>query len=132
MTLHESTSNNVVFVFGVFVSLSVSKFMCDVFYVEFYFENVWYRSFLFVRERCLVSSYLLILVLFKRSLFCINALLGASWQMHTDFMSCVWYVGLYVTKYVLLIVVTKCVLLKRLKILILSTGRIDKCAHRLF
>jgi len=42
----------------VFVSLSVSKFMCDVFYVEFYLENVWYRSFFFVCERCLIlSSY---------------------------------------------------------------------------
>ena len=48
--------------------------------------------------------------------------------MHSEYMSCVWYVGLYVTKYVLLIVVTKCVLLKRLKVLICNTGRIDKCA----
>jgi len=57
MTLLESTSNNVVFVFNVFVSLSVSKFVCDVFH-EFYFEIVWYRSFLFVCERCLIlSSY---------------------------------------------------------------------------
>jgi len=37
------------------------------------------RFSLYVRG---VSSYLLILVLFKRSLFCINALLGASWQLH--------------------------------------------------